>query len=75
MSGLETAYYIIAIVVMSISLILLISLVVAVVVIRNKIFLLEKTIQEKLGFVTNSYHRATEIVDAAKDVARAVTGK
>lgn len=75
MSGLETTYYIIAIIVMSLALLLLIALVVAVVVIRNKIVAIEKTVQEKLSFVTNTANRAAEIVDAAKDVARAVKGK
>ena len=75
MSGLETTYYIIAIVVMSLMLMLLVAIVVAIVVIRNKIVSLEKMIQEKLSFFTNAAHRATDIVDAAKDVAQAFRHK
>lgn len=72
MDGLEQAFYIIAIIFMSISLLLIISIVTAVIVIRNKVIALEKLIQAKLDAATRVPNKVVEIANAVKEVARAV---
>ena len=61
---LENTFYILAIIVMVISLILLIALVIAVFVIRNKVITIEKQIQDKIDEITNFAGRGGEIVAA-----------
>lgn len=72
MSGLEQSFYIVGIVFMSISLILIFSLVTAVVVIRNKVVSLEKTVEEKLQTAARVPNRVVELANAVKEVAKAV---
>lgn len=59
--SLEDTFYVLGIIVMSISLIILIVLTAAVIVIRNKVNHLHQAIEEKLNFVTS-------ITDIAKKV-------
>ena len=62
--SLEDAFYILGIVVMSLSLIILLVLVTAVIVIRNKVVHLQSFIEERLNFF-----------NAAGEVAKKVTKK
>lgn len=75
MTGLETTFYITAIIFMSVMLILITALVTVIVVIRNKIVALEKSVQDKLHSVTMNVNKAVEVVEAVRDVARAVKGR
>ena len=63
---LETTFYWMAIVYMSIMFILLIALVSAVFVIKHKIDLIHRQIDEKLRAVTSVMHVGEEIVDKVK---------
>lgn len=72
MSGLETTYYIVAIVFMSVMLVLVAALVTAIIVIRNKIVSLEKAVQDKLHFVTNNVGKVVEFANTVREVARAI---
>ncbi len=75
MSGLETTYYVIAIVFMVVMLGLVTALVAAIIVIRNKFIALEKSVQDKFHNVTNNVNKVVEVAQAVRDVARAVKGK
>ena len=68
MSGLQEAFYIIAIVFMGVMFILLIALVTAVFVIRNKINKIQENIESKINAVTNIAERGGEIAGLATRV-------
>lgn len=72
MSGLEQSFYIIGIVFMAVSLVLIFSLVTAVIVIRNKVVSLEKTVEEKLHTAAKVPNKVVEIANAVREVAKAV---
>lgn len=72
MSGLETTYYIVGIVFMAVSLAVLIGIVTALFVIRNKVVALEKTVQEKVRNVTHNVDKVVEVANAVREVAKAV---
>lgn len=72
MTGLETTYYIVGIVFMVVSLVVLIGIVTALLVIRNKIVALEKTVQDKLHFVTNNIGKVVEFASTVREVARTI---
>jgi cell division protein FtsL len=65
MSGLEQAFYIIAIVFMGVMFILIIALVVTVFVIRSKINKIQKTIEEKVHTVTSFAEKGGELAALA----------
>jgi Na+-transporting methylmalonyl-CoA/oxaloacetate decarboxylase gamma subunit len=67
MTGLQEAFYIIAIVFMGVMFILLIGLVAAVFVIRNKINRIHDQIESRLNVITN-------ITEKGGEVAAAVVG-
>lgn len=71
MPGLETAFYIVGIVFMGLSLLILIAIVIAVFVIRNKVVSLERTVQEKVHNVTQNVEKAIEVAKAIRNVAKA----
>lgn len=71
MTGLEEAFYIIAIVFMGIMFILIIALVVSVLVIRSKINKIHHQIESRINAVTNIAERGGELAAAAVEgVAR-----
>lgn len=72
MSGLETTFYIVAIIFMSIMLVLIAALVTSIVVIRNKIVSLEKAVQDKIHIVTNNVGKVVEIANAVREFAKNV---
>jgi hypothetical protein len=72
MTGLETTYYIVGIVFMVAALMVLLGIVTALFVIRNKVVTLEKTVQEKVHGVTQNVEKVVEIANAVREVARAV---
>jgi cell division protein FtsL len=61
MTGLETAFYIMAIVFMSLTFLMLIALILAVFVIRSKINRIHDQIEEKLDIVTGLAERGGEL--------------
>jgi len=67
MTGLEQSYYIIAIVFMSVMLLLIAYLVIATLVIRNKVVSLERTVEDKLHAVAKLPETILEIVSTFKD--------
>jgi len=67
MTGLEQSYYIIAIVFMSVMLLLIAYLVIATLVIRNKVVSLERTVEDKLHAVAKLPETILEIVNTFKD--------
>lgn len=71
MTGLEQSFYIIGIVFMSVMLILVATLVTAVLVVRNKVVSLEKTVEEKLNHAAKPMNKVVEIANAVREVARA----
>jgi len=80
MSGLQEAFYIIAIIFMGIMFILLVALVTAVFVIRNKINRIERQIENRINMVTNIAERGGEVAAAvvgaaARKAKRAVSHK
>jgi len=80
MPGLQEAFYIIAIVFMGLMLILLIALVTAVFVIRNKINHIQRQIEDRINLVTNIAERGGEVAAAvvsgvARKARRAVDKK
>lgn len=72
MSGLESTYYIVAIVFMSVMMILIAALVTAMIVIRNKIVELEKLARDKFERATTGVNKVVEVARAVGDVAKAV---
>ena len=75
---LETAFYIIGIIFMSLMLLLMLGLVIAVLVIRAKINAIHKQIDDKLHLIGTWAHTfqniGTEVVQTAKKAKRTVTG-
>jgi Na+-transporting methylmalonyl-CoA/oxaloacetate decarboxylase gamma subunit len=65
MTGLQEAFYIIAIVFMGVIFIILIALVVAVFVIRSKVVRIERAIEAKINTVTTIAERGGEIAALA----------
>ena len=65
MSGLQEAFYIIAIVFMAIMFVLIIALVAAVFVIRSKINKIQQTIEERVDMVTHLAERGGELAGLA----------
>lgn len=69
MTGLQEAFYIIAIIFMGVMFILLIALVAAVFVIRNKINRIERQIENRINMVTNIAERGGEVAAAVVGAA------
>jgi type IV secretory pathway component VirB8 len=67
---LQNTFYVMGIVYMSIMFILMIVITVVVLVIKHKIHLIQRNIEEKLSAVTNAVHLGEAIVDKAKDAFR-----
>ncbi len=63
---LETSFYIIGIVFMSLMLLITIAAVVAIFVIKSKIDAIHRRVEEKLSVVTNIAQVGSDIVSAAK---------
>lgn len=63
---LQTAFYIIGIIFMSLMLLIMIGIVVAVFVIKHKIDSIHRQIEERLSVVTNLKNFGSDLVDAAK---------
>ncbi len=57
---------------MVVSFLVLIGIVTALLVIRNKVVNLEKAVQEKVRGVTQNIEKVVEVASAVRDVARAV---
>ena len=70
MTGLQTAFYIVGIVYMGISLILILGVVTAVFVIRAKIVSLENMVKEKLETITSFSSKAAEAINLAKKITK-----
>lgn len=68
--SLEETFYTMAIVYMSVMFIILIAMVIAIFVIKHKIDLIHKQIEEKLHMVTSIFHTGSEIVDRVKSVVK-----
>lgn len=64
---LQDTFYIMGIIYMSIMFILMIVIVVAVLIIKHKIHVLQRNIEEKLAAVTNAVHIGEAIADKVKD--------
>lgn len=69
MTGLETAFYIVALICMSLLLLLLIAIAASLVIISRKISALHAAIDEKISTVTSIVHKGSSVVDALKKVA------
>lgn len=65
MTGLQEAYYIIAIVFMGVIFVILIALVIAVFVIRNKVVKIQRAIEDKVNTVTTIAEKGGEIAALA----------
>jgi hypothetical protein len=70
MTGLETAFYIVALVYMGISLIVLIALIVAVAVIRSKVVSMERNIREKFDLITSIPSTIESIIGRIRGIAK-----
>ncbi len=57
---------------MSLGLLLLVTVVTAVIVIRNKVVALEKTLEERFQQVSKPVNKVVEIANAVREVAKAV---
>ncbi len=66
MTDLETAFYIIAIIFMSLALILTIVIAVALIVIRKKITAIHDRVEEKLHTLTDIASKGTAVMGAIK---------
>ena len=71
MSDLETAFYIIGIIFMSLMLLISLFVVVALVVIRVKLGKIQKHIEERFHDVKEIFDTGEAVVDTVKKVARA----
>jgi len=69
MSGLQEAFYIIAIIFMGVMFILLVALVAAVFVIRSKINKIHDQIENRINMVTNIAERGGEVAAAVVGAA------
>lgn len=67
MSGLEQSYYIIGIVFMSVMFILITVIVATMLVVRNKVVSLERTVEEKLHAVASIPETIMSVVSSFKD--------
>jgi hypothetical protein len=67
---LQTAFYIIGIVFMSLMLLVVIGIAITVLVIKAKINDIHRRIEEKLAVVTNITHLGSDIVAATKKVLK-----
>jgi predicted Holliday junction resolvase-like endonuclease len=65
--NLQDTFYIMAIVYMSLMFLLMIVTLIVILVIKHKIHLIQRNIEEKLSAVTNAVHIGEAIVDKAKD--------
>lgn len=65
---LQTAFYIIGIIFMSLMLLLTIGIIVAIMVLRAKINAIHRQIDEKLSIFTNIAHTGAEVVDKARKI-------
>ena len=65
MSGLQESFYIISIVFMGIMFILIVALVVAVFVIRNKVVHIQRTIEDRINLVTHFAEKSGELAGLA----------
>jgi septation ring formation regulator EzrA len=63
---LQNTFYVLGIIVMSLTLILLIIIVVAVLVIRSKINAIHRMIEEKIEFFTDPVSKAAKVVQSVK---------
>jgi hypothetical protein len=70
MSGLETAFYIIGIVFMSLMLILMLVTVIAVAVIRAKVVALHKHIEDKFALVHDIAEKGAAVADTVRKISR-----
>ena len=70
MSDLETAFYIIAIVFMTLALILTIGIALALVVIHKKISAIHDKVEDKLHTISEIAHKGTAVLGAIKKVSR-----
>lgn len=68
MTGLEQAFYIMAIVYMGVMFVAMIAIVVAVLAIRAKINAIERNIADKIHAITSIAHIGEEIIGRAKKV-------
>ena len=72
MSGLQTAFYIIGIIFMVVSLVTFIGIITALLVIRSKIVSLERMVQQKIHTVTGNTGKVVEVANAIRNAARSV---
>ncbi|HSX42669.1 MAG TPA: hypothetical protein VLF59_01130 [Candidatus Saccharimonadales bacterium] len=70
MTGLQEAFYIVALIYMGISLLLIISLLAAVVIIRKKVIDLEKTVTEKIDFLVSIPAKVESIIDGIRHLTK-----
>jgi len=70
MSDLQTAFYIVGLVFMSLMLLLTLVAVFAIIVIRSKIVAIHKHIDERLSTVNDWVEKGEAVVGAVKKVAR-----
>jgi hypothetical protein len=70
MTGLEQAFYIVALVYMGISLLIIVGLLVAVVIIRNKVVNLENMLKEKLDTVLSVGAAAGDVISTVKKITK-----
>lgn len=70
MSDLETAFYIISIIFMSLALVLTIGIAVALVVIHKKLSAIHDKLETKLHTISDIAHKGTDVMGAIKKVSR-----
>jgi cell division protein FtsL len=72
MTGLEQAFYIMAIVYMAIMFVLMIAVVIAVFVIKAKIHQIQRQLEEKLAFITTTMQLGSKVAGIVKETAKKV---
>jgi hypothetical protein len=70
MSDLETAFYIISIIFMSLALVLTIGIAVALVVIHKKLSAIHDKVETKLHTISDIAHKGATVMGAIKKVSR-----
>jgi len=70
MTGLQEAFYIVALVYMGLSLLLVLAIVIAMAVIRKKIVSLEKMIKDKLDIVSSLPATIEAVISGVKGIAK-----
>jgi hypothetical protein len=70
MTGLQEAFYIIAIVYMGVSFLIILVVLAALLVIRHKIVSLERMVRDKIDAVTSMGARAGEVISTVKKFAK-----